>query len=60
MTANEYNQCVDDFADGVYRFILKNIKDEGVVLELGTSAEKPGVIRTKDRYVYVVLPMQLA
>ncbi|MEZ5196930.1 MAG: RNA polymerase sigma factor [Bacteroidales bacterium] len=28
MTANEYNQCVDDFADGVYRFILKNIKDE--------------------------------
>ncbi len=28
MTVNEYNQCVDDFADGVYRFILKNIKDE--------------------------------
>ena len=28
MTAQEYNQCVDDYADGVYRFILKNIKDE--------------------------------
>ena len=28
MTVREYNQCVDDFADGVYRFILKNIKDE--------------------------------
>ena len=28
MTVNEYNQCVDDFADGVYRFILKNIKGE--------------------------------
>ncbi|MCF8227758.1 MAG: RNA polymerase sigma factor [Bacteroidales bacterium] len=28
MTRAEYNQCVDDYADGVYRFILKNIKNE--------------------------------
>jgi len=28
MTVDEYNSCVDSFADGVYRFILKNIKDE--------------------------------
>lgn len=28
MTAAEYNECVDLFADGVYRFILKNVKDE--------------------------------
>ncbi|MCF8303221.1 MAG: RNA polymerase sigma factor [Bacteroidales bacterium] len=28
MTTAEYNQCVDDHADGVYRFVLKNIKDE--------------------------------
>lgn len=28
MTAAEYNKCVDDYADGVYRFILKNIRDE--------------------------------
>lgn len=28
MTAQEYNQCVDEHADGVYRFILKNIKDQ--------------------------------
>lgn len=28
MTVAEYNQCVDNFADGVYRFILKNMKDE--------------------------------
>ncbi len=28
MTTTEYNICVDEFADGVYRFILKNIKDE--------------------------------
>lgn len=28
MTVTEYNQCVDDHADGVYRFILKNLRDE--------------------------------
>lgn len=28
MTTAEYNKCVDDHSDGVYRFILKNIKDE--------------------------------
>jgi len=28
MTTAEYNICVDKYADNVYRFILKNIKDE--------------------------------
>ena len=28
MTRKEYNHCVDDFADGLYRFILKQIKDK--------------------------------
>jgi RNA polymerase sigma-70 factor (ECF subfamily) len=28
MTTAQYNQCVDSHADGVYRFILKNIRDE--------------------------------
>lgn len=27
MTVEEYNRCVDDHSDGLYRFILKNIKD---------------------------------
>lgn len=27
MTRKEYNSCVDNHADGVYRFILKNIRD---------------------------------
>ena len=27
MTTQEYNQCVDLHADGVYRFILKSIRD---------------------------------
>jgi len=28
MTVAEFNTCVDEFSDGVYRFILKNIKDD--------------------------------
>jgi RNA polymerase sigma factor (sigma-70 family) len=28
MTVREYNDCVDKHADGVYRFILKSVKDE--------------------------------
>lgn len=28
MTIFEYNQCVDTHADAVYRFVLKNIKDD--------------------------------
>jgi RNA polymerase sigma-70 factor (ECF subfamily) len=28
MTAKEYNRCVDDFADGAYRFVLHNIKND--------------------------------
>jgi RNA polymerase sigma-70 factor (ECF subfamily) len=26
MTDKDYNECVDNFADGVYRFIVKNIR----------------------------------
>jgi len=28
MTVKDYNNCVDEYSDGVYRFILKNIRDE--------------------------------
>ncbi|MCB0402728.1 MAG: RNA polymerase sigma factor [Flavobacteriales bacterium] len=28
MTVKEYNQCVDTYADNLFRFVLKNIKDE--------------------------------
>lgn len=27
MTISEYNQCVDNFSDGVYRFLLKNTRE---------------------------------
>ncbi len=28
MTRNDYNRCVDEHADGLYRFILKNLRDK--------------------------------
>jgi RNA polymerase sigma-70 factor (ECF subfamily) len=28
MTVSEFNACVDEHSDGLYRFILKNIKDK--------------------------------
>lgn len=28
MNVSEYNTCVEQYADGIYRFILKNIKSE--------------------------------
>lgn len=27
MTINDYNQCVDEYSDGVFRFIVRSIKD---------------------------------
>lgn len=38
---------------------LKNLNKDEIAFEL-SSPEKPGVIRTEDRYVYVVLPMQIS
>lgn len=34
MTVSEYNTCVDEHADGLYRFILKNIKDKDVAKDI--------------------------
>jgi RNA polymerase sigma factor (sigma-70 family) len=28
MTTEEYNTCVDEYSDGVYRFVLHNMRDE--------------------------------
>ncbi len=38
---------------------LKNITEEDIALEV-EGPEKPGVIRTKDKYIYIVLPMQIS
>ena len=39
--------------------VLKSLDYEQIDFEIN-SPEKPGVIRTEDRYTYIVLPMQLA
>lgn len=38
MTVKEYNHCVDKYADGVYRFILKNIKDDDMARDIVQDA----------------------
>ncbi len=38
MTDNEYNECVDNFADGVYRFIVKNIRQQEDAQDIVQSA----------------------
>lgn len=38
--------------------VLKNLNDRVIEFELH-DPEKPGVIRTKEKYIYVILPMQL-
>ena len=38
--------------------VLRNIGQEDILMEL-TESENPGVIRTPEDYIYVVLPMQL-
>jgi RNA polymerase sigma factor (sigma-70 family) len=34
MTVAEYNQCVDLYSDGLYRFLLKNVKDRDQAKDL--------------------------
>jgi len=38
MTAEDYNQCVDSYSDGVYRFILKNIRDDQAAMDIVQDA----------------------
>ncbi|MBN1872419.1 MAG: DNA polymerase III subunit beta, partial [Candidatus Omnitrophica bacterium] len=47
------------FNPGYIVDVLKNLNDQSIGFEL-QNPEKPGVIRTNDKYVYVVLPMQLS
>jgi RNA polymerase sigma-70 factor (ECF subfamily) len=34
MTIREYNHCVDEFSDGIYRFLLKNIRNADLARDL--------------------------
>ena len=41
MTATEYNQCVDDLSDGLFRFITKNLKDRDEADEQRRCTDQP-------------------
>jgi RNA polymerase sigma factor (sigma-70 family) len=53
MTAKEYNNCVDQYADNIYRFVLKHLKNEDdakdVVQDTFTKVwvKKEGIDATK-------------
>ncbi|MEK0422225.1 MAG: hypothetical protein RLZ95_135 [Bacteroidota bacterium] len=48
MTVQDFNNCVDNFSDGVYRFIVKNIGHEADAQDIvQTAFEKLWVNRTK-------------
>lgn len=47
------------FNPGYIMDALKNLNEEMIGFEI-QDPEKPGVIRTKEKYIYVVLPMQSA
>jgi RNA polymerase sigma factor (sigma-70 family) len=34
MTVREYNRCVDEYSDALYRFILKNIRDADLAKDI--------------------------
>lgn len=48
MTEKDYNQCVSDYADNVYRFILKNLRHEEDAKDVvQTAFEKLWINREK-------------
>lgn len=48
MTVTEYNSCVNQYADGVFRFILKNIKDEDKAKDIVQDAFEKLWIKLRD------------
>jgi DNA-directed RNA polymerase specialized sigma24 family protein len=34
MTVSEFNSCVDQYADNLYRFILKTVKDKDIAKDI--------------------------
>jgi len=46
------------FNPGYFLDVLKNLNDENVTISL-TEADKPGLIKGREGYLYVIMPMQL-
>jgi RNA polymerase sigma-70 factor (ECF subfamily) len=66
MTEKEYNQCVDLYADNVYRFILKNLRHEadakdivqGAFEKMWMNREQVDNLRSKS-YLFTVAYNQM-
>ncbi len=48
MTIREYNKCVDDFSDGIYRFLLKNARNTELARDLVQDSFMKLWIKRKD------------
>jgi len=48
MTISEYNSCVDEFSDGVYRFILKNLREADISHDIVQEAFMKMWIKRKE------------
>ncbi len=48
MTTQDYNQCVDEYADAVFRFVLKNIRDEETAKDVVQDAFTKMWVKHKD------------
>ncbi len=46
------------FNPGYFLDVLKNLSDENIAISL-TSPDKPGLIKGREGYLYVIMPMQL-
>ena len=48
MTIIEYNKCVDDFSDGIFRFLVKSTRNEDLARDLVQDSFMKMWIRRKD------------
>ena len=48
MTTSEYNSCAEQFSDGMYRFILKNIKDDDTAKDIVQESFVRMWVKVKD------------
>jgi RNA polymerase sigma-70 factor (ECF subfamily) len=64
MTEREYNECVTTYADNVYRFILKNLRNEEDARDVvQTAFEKMWIHRMKltpQKVNHISLPWLIA
>lgn len=48
MTITEYNKCVDEHSNGVYRFILKNLRDDDAAKDIVQDAFEKMWLKVND------------